>query len=607
MRLLSTVILASLFVLTPATASAQWSDDASSNTAVVTRSGDQALPKSAATSDGGRWVAWFDNASGNYDVYAQRYDSQGNELLAPGGLLISANSQSSSLVNWNLIADSSDHAVLVFTDTRAGGDLDVYAYRIASDGSFLWGANGIPLSSNADFEADPMVAEAANGDFVVVWSFLGSTATVRMQRLTPAGSPTLTLGGLNIVAEAGASPGFPRVIAGSGNDVIVSWVRDINFFTSIKHLRAQAFDAAGAPTWALPVEVHNAYNLPFAYSPQLASDGAGGAILCWHASNPGRGGLFDAFVQHLDSAGTQLLAPGGTLLSSAVGMNHLDPQAAFNPSTGDIIAFWSEKDGSQSQSGWFAQSVSSAGALNWGSNGKQILAVDTATKYLSYVEALGNGAVGVIGWAPSGGFGADEILATRLDAAGTQVWGAPVTIKSTPSNQSTRLSLSVGGEDVAVVFWEDERSGNDDIYAQNIQANGTLGPDYLKLDTAAVSLFFGGTATLSFDAGSAHAGETYLVLGSNTGTAPGVNGRGLHLDLNPGPYFQLTWNNPTHPLFSGFRGTLDGQGRATASVQFPAGSNPALIGEVLGHAVAVTGAGGLGVLASETESFTLLP
>lgn len=601
------LLLAATLALTPATAAAQWSADAGSNTAVVTRSGDQALPKSAATSDGGRWVAWFDNASGNYDVYAQRYDSQGNELLAPGGLLVSANAQSSSLVNWDLLADSSDNAVIVFTDTRAGGDLDVYAYRLSSNGTFLWGANGVTLSSNADFEADPMVAEANNGDFVVVWSFLGAAATVRMQRLTPAGSPTLALGGQNIVAEAGASPGFPRVIASSGNDVIVSWVRDINFFTSIKHLRAQAFDAAGAATWAQPVEVHNAYNLSFAYSPQLASDGAGGAILCWHASNPGRGGLFEAFVQHLSPAGSELLAPGGTMLSSAVGMSHLDPQAAFNPSTGDIIAFWSEKNSGQSQSGWFAQSVSSAGALNWGPNGKQILAVDTATKYLSYVAALGDGAVGVIGWAPSGGFGADEIVATRLDAAGTEVWGAPVTLKSTSSNQSTRLGLSVGGEDVAVVFWEDERNGNDDIYAQNIQANGALGTDYLKLNTAAVSLFFGGTATLSFDAGSAHAGKAYVVLGSNTGTAPGINGRGLHLDLNPGPYFQLTLNNPTHSLFSGFRGNLDSQGRATASVQFPAGSNPALLGEVLGHAVAVTGIGGLGVLASETESFTLLP
>ncbi len=595
-----------VFLLTPALY-AQWSDDAAVNTAVVTRSGDQAIPKSAATADGGRWVAWFDNSAGSYQVYAQRYDSQGQEMLAPGGILVSGNPQSTSLVDWDLIAAANGDAVMVFTDTRSGGDLDVYAYRIASDGSFLWGANGVTLSTNADFEADPMAAEAANGDIVVVWDFFGAAPSIRMQRLTAGGSPLLVPGGKVIVTENGAAPGFARVIPGNGNGVIVSWIRDISFFTSNKHLRAQAFDASGNPTWAQPTAIHDAYNLPSAYSPQLLTDGSGGAVLCWHASNPARNFLFDAFVQHLDASGLELFPHGGVVLSSAIGMNHLDPQAAYNPTTGDIIAFWSEKDGNQNQSGWFAQSVSAAGLLQWGTSGEQILPVDGATKYLSSVAPLADGAVGVLGWAPGGGFGADNIIATRVDAAGTQVWGAPVDIKTTLSNQSTRLSLSIDSDDRAVVFWEDARNGSDDIYAQDLLADGSLGTDYLQVDVTDISLAAGGTATLSFDAGMAHAGETYVVLGSNTGTVPGIDARGLHLDLNDGRYFRLTLTSSSHPLFSAFRGQLDSQGRATAQVIFPAGTHPALAGNVLGHACAVLDAGGLGLLASETESFTLLP
>ena len=34
--------------------------------------------------------------------------------------------------------DWADHAVLVFTDTRAAGDLDVQAYKISPTGEFLW-------------------------------------------------------------------------------------------------------------------------------------------------------------------------------------------------------------------------------------------------------------------------------------------------------------------------------------------------------------------------------------------------------------------------------------------------------------------------------------
>lgn len=588
------------------TATAQWTDNAATNTPVVVRSGDQALPKSDATSDGGRWVAWFDNASGNYDVYAQRFDSKGHAMFPAGGLLISDHPQSSSLVNWDLMVDSTDNAVITFTDTRNGGDLDVVAYRIAPDGTFLWGPDGVVVSFNNDFEADPQVTQASGGDFVLVWNNFGGSPGIRMQRLDGNGVHSLALGGATVISEAGAAPGFARIVPGLNNEVIVSWIRDTGFFTSIKHLRAMAFTATGSNAWAAPVEVHDAYNLSFAYSPQLVSDNLGGAVLCWHGSNPSRGGLFDAHVQHIDSNGNELLSSGGVLLSSAAGMSHLDPKACYNTLTGKIIAFWSEKNAGQSQSGWFAQQVDASGNLEWGANGKQLLPVDSATKFLSEVEALDSGALGVIGWSPTGSFGADELIATRLDSSGNQVWGAPIDLATAPNSKSTRLSLSMGDNDDAVVFWEDNRNGDDDVFGQKVAPNGDLGARFLSVDVSSISLAAGGTATLSLDAGERFGGSTYWMLGSNTGTSPGQSGFGITLPLNNGPYFQFTNTNPTFSLFVDFRSTLDADGRAVAQVSFPAGFNPGLAGEVLDHAFVVLGGGPID-LVSEAVSFDLVP
>jgi len=600
----SVALLPILFLASPL--AAQWSDDANLNTAVVTRPGDQALPKSAATADGGRWVAWFDNASGNYDVYAQYYDASGQALLAPGGLLVSSNSQSSSLVNWDLIADAGGNAVLVFTDTRAGGDLDVYAYSIASTGSLPWGPNGVTISLNGDFEADPMVTQTSTGDFVIVWSQFSANPVIRMQRLDGAGQPQLQAGGVVIASEAGASPGFAEVVASDQGNVIVSWVRDINFFTSIKHLRVQAFTPSGAPAWPQPRDVYDASNLPIAYSPQLLADDAGGAVLCWHVSNPNRGFLFDAYVQRLDSSGTELFPHLGVPLSNAVGMNHLAPRAAFNARTDSIFAFWSEKDGSQAQSGWFAQQVDSSGTALW-ANGMEILAVDSATKYLSYVEPLADGALAVLGWAPNGGFGQDEVIATLLNASGDQVWGGPKAVCSLPSNRSTRLSLSMSGTEEAVVFWEDERNGNDDIFGQNIFSDGHLGLDHLKQDVDSLSLTAGGALTLSLDASASHGVKEYWVLGSNTGRFPGLQQGVDQLFLNAGAYFQFTLQQPTHALFGAFRGTLDAQGKATASLTFPPNAYLAFAGNTLEHAFVVFGPGGSVDLVSESHSLALTP
>ncbi len=82
-------------------------------------------------------MAWFDNRSGNYAVYLQRTDKSGVTKFAANGLLISNNTQSSFLVDWDIITDSDDNAVIVFTDRRNGGQIYPYAYEISPEGDFL--------------------------------------------------------------------------------------------------------------------------------------------------------------------------------------------------------------------------------------------------------------------------------------------------------------------------------------------------------------------------------------------------------------------------------------------------------------------------------------
>ncbi len=585
---------------------AQWSEDPYLNQAVVTRPGDQALPKAASTADGGSWVAWFDNASGNYDVYLQRFDSKGHAIFPAGGLLVSDHPQSSSLVNWDLIADAAGNAVLAFTDTRAGGDLDVYLYKIGPDGSFLWGANGRAASTNADFEADPRLALASDGDVVVVWSYYGSASAVRMQRYDAAGNALLAAGGLTVVSEAGRSPGFAEVVPSTSGGVIVSWVRDINFFTSVKHLRAQRFDPAGAPLWPSPVEVFDAHNLPIAYAPQLLPDAAGGAVLCWHASNPSTN-LFDGYVQRLDASGAERFGHNGVPVSSLGGRNHLSPRASFVPASGDIIVFWNEKDSAQFLSGLSAQRIDASGVRQWGSAGIELMPISTAPVYPPSTAPAGDGAMAFVTWAPTSTWGQDQLLAFRLDASGSSPWGGARDLCTRQSNKSVRHAVAQNASEEVVVYWEDERNGDDDVYGQNLSLVGERGVSYLEVDVTSISLAAGGTAQLQLDAGAAHAGRSYLMLGSETGTSPGQNGYGVHLPLNDGSYFQLTLGNPGFGLFQNFRGRLDGAGQASAAVTLPAGTNPALAGLTIHHAYVVLDAPGSIALVSEARAFQLLP
>ncbi|TAJ22111.1 MAG: hypothetical protein EPO68_03735 [Planctomycetota bacterium] len=83
------------------------------------------------------------------------------------------------------------------------------------------------------------------------------------------------------------------------------------------------------------------------------------------------------------------------------------------------------------------------------------------------------------------------------------------------------------------------------------------------------------------EAGSAHANRVYLMLGSLSGTAPGITLDGQLLPLVPDAYTTYTLTAPNSPPLVDTLGVLDANGSALARFQVPAGST-ALAG-ISGH------------------------
>jgi len=452
-------------------ARAQWSSDPAANLGIATGAGDQVLPLIGSTFGGGTYIAWFDGSTGSFRVFVQRLDIAGQPQLGAGGLLVSDHPQDSALFGWDMIVDADDHAVIVFSDIRDGGDLDIHAYRIAPDGTFVWGADGVTLSANPDFEPAPRVAQAADGDFVFVWGRdpASGDGDIRMQRLAPNGTPELTAGGLAVVAVAGTNPGFVDVEPGGGGNVILSWLKDITNFASDRHIRAQKFSPTGAPLWPTAVSVYDAFSVPIGYFPGFVTDGAGGSYHVWHRSD---GSFFDSFVQHLDSDGTELFVHNGVTVSLTPDMHHLDPALAVEPVGGDMYVFWNERVSNQSQWGIVAQKIAADGTRQWGGGGQTLLPVSAQFKSAPRAGRIGDGAAVFLTRDVAG---SDELIGIRLDPDGNLVWGTdPVTVSSAASGKS-RYPLTRDDLGGARLVWEDDRNGTADLYAQNVTAAGTLG------------------------------------------------------------------------------------------------------------------------------------
>ncbi|MFT4710677.1 MAG: hypothetical protein ACI9D0_001531 [Bacteroidia bacterium] len=94
----------------------------------------------------------------------------------------------------------------------------------------------------------------------------------------------------------------------------------------------------------------------------------------------------------------------------------------------------------------------------------------------------------------------------------------------------------------------------------------------LTADVEFVPAATGGTQNLSLDAGIAHAGEIYLVLGSLSGTSPGTPVNNQVLPLNVDQWFINLLTNPTLQTVLGTAGVLDATGQGSANILIPSGA-----------------------------------
>ncbi|MGE3165550.1 MAG: hypothetical protein AB7O52_11635 [Planctomycetota bacterium] len=452
---------------------AQWSTDPASNLAIADRVSEQVLPKVAATADGGCYVGWFDLAAGSYDVYLQRLDPQGGELWPHNGVLISDHPQNSFLVDWDLIVDSQDHCVLVFGDNRnGGGDFDIYAYRVAPDGSMVWGPDGVTLSDDNGFEAAPRVAELSTGDFAFCWS-RDTNGRIMAQVLDPLGVPYYPANGTPIGGQGPERAGFCEIAASDNGTFIVTWVRDTTNFASPRHVHAQKFDLGGAPQWgAGPVVVYDAASVPIAHAPRLRSDAAGGAVIVWHAALTT---LFNCYVQRLDAGGVELFPHNGVGVSTDLTRNHLDPTFVYQSSTQETLVFFNERNSAQSQWGIYGQKLDASGARQWTNTGRELIPVNSMWKGPPRAVPSGAGAMVFVLYEPTSTPGQERVLGMRVDADGLPNWpGQPLLVSSLLSGKS-RLPVAVTPQGAALVVWEDERVDAADIYGQRVGDDGTLG------------------------------------------------------------------------------------------------------------------------------------
>jgi hypothetical protein len=198
---------------------------------------------------------------------------------------------------------------------------------------------------------------------------------------------------------------------------------------------------------------------------QALSDGAGGIIMVWRDERTGTN--YDIYAQRVSDRGQPLWTGEGVAICTAVNTQEY-PQIVSDMAGGVIIVWQDLRGGSYDI---YAQRVNGSGVPLWTPNG---VAICTAPNTQQFPKLVSDGVGGaIIAWQDDRG-GSQDIYARRVSDLGVPLWTTDgVAICTAASNQVVPQLVSddAGG---AIITWKDSRSGPDDIYAQRVSNAGVL-------------------------------------------------------------------------------------------------------------------------------------
>lgn len=458
--------LVAISLSTPAFA--LWTANPAVNLAVRTGVAEQHVACALPDGAGGIIVIWLEirYSIPLYEVRAQRIGPDGTLLWPAEGIVISTGSH-----DLNRVVAAADHdggVYVAWSRQGADGFYDIYAQYLTASGGRPWGSTGVPVCAASRSQYVAPLVLTPQGSAIVSWSDArnpganGDQFDIYSQKLNRDGSTSWQTDGVPVCVTA-TDHGVDVATASDGaNGAYVVWIE--RRYGQYGLMYAQRLDASGAPIWL----ENGAQISPVAGVTDVRSIiplAGGGFALSYNAATTGYENTI--YTQRISPAGIPQWSNGGKVLFANYSRSYL--QGVVGDGAGNVITFCRLVDASGYDSGARAQAVSDAGTMPWGSEGIA-LGSATAFQYATSISDSGNIFVGL--YRPEA-----TLHLEKIDASGGKVWGIdPVVASSTTSSYSYGALLSDGAGGVYAV-WTDYRNGNPDIYAHHVPAGGPPGPE----------------------------------------------------------------------------------------------------------------------------------
>lgn len=477
------LLLTILLSLAPAQARAAWPSDPSTNVAVVAGAGAQTAPVATTDGAGGAIVAWIDRRYADLpQIFAQRVRATGVVDPAwPGGgraVALAANSTTFT-PELAIISDGAGGALIAWQSGTASGEVDIRVHRILANGTLdpTWPAGGVNTDGVPQHHSRLAMTSDGSGGALVLWSDSRLCCTdLFAQHVLPNGTtdPAWTADGKLVSDYPGTKYDIRMVPDGGGGFYVVfsdfyapNYCCDWPLVLTRHHL-ANGDPAPGWYHWGNGLAGGFDYGVG---QPAIAADGVGGALLAWV---DGRDHRSEIYAQRLDGSGASLWPLYGRQVTSGASSEHT-PGIVHDLAGGAVVCWADQRSGNADI---YGSHVLSSGAIDplVPAGGSPICVASGDQIPIGFVPDGIGGAIVV--WTDLRS-GVTDVYAHHLRADGTAdpTWPANGRAVCTATGAQVNVTAVTDGGGGAIVAWQDPRNGNNDIYAQNVNFNGTIGGD----------------------------------------------------------------------------------------------------------------------------------
>ncbi len=351
-------------------------------------------------------VAWIDHRYGRYNVVGQRVETPGIIRWPSNGMsAVSATNIQSSV---QVIGDGSGGALVAWLDWRTGHWRPYIQRQEVNQGTPLWGSNGRMVVTNIVSSIDLRMVSDYQCGALLAWPQsvqygLSIVPQVFAQRISHLGNMLWPSNGVLVAATTNGQWNH-QLVCDDADGAIVTWKE---YRRADANIYAQRISASGQRLWSA-TGMGVATNFLEQTEPQMAGDGAGGAVIVYQdAYTPGYES--DINAQRIGTNGVHLWQPGGTDIAFVGGMDEVP--RIVRTSTGDFIVAWRSE---RMNHGIFAQKINPAGQVQWATNGVFVGRADNYSRPVLTADKSGGA---IILWRAGFG-GTNEVRIQMVNASG---------------------------------------------------------------------------------------------------------------------------------------------------------------------------------------------